>query len=491
MNKKALLTSNEFSKQTEDQNTKLNIFLSKIHSTIENIRKTKGKKYSLLSSIFNCFYENKSLLLSKQFIYNYLLEDIINYKGKMISTFFDNRSMKEINKDNYIRYAYRILTRNKCIIIENNDKFSIDINFIYSHQNLMEKILFDNDEQIFNNYNPKLNKKEKNLLNKNNIQKEEDEKIDDDDYTIEIIEDDQDEDEDIEINKGNTISTEIDNKESNIIKEGHSLDYEQFKINNINNTSQPSEIFFLNKKRKIVEEVKINELENSIKNNNIKEYIGKEDANNENYNISFNEEEKDDKMNKANLESEILSLIESGNKIISLFQEKELVKEEEEENKYLNDNKSFNELILANYQNENNLKEYLDNLNDDYSKFRKSIKSLIDCKSFLDQFNSNKFLGKITVMNKIITEKEKCSLLIEKITNKLKQIFMEYDYIIKIISFFELNKCEFFIKLNEIMKFYMEKEKDIYVYNIAIQMKEELRKAFDITKEENRSLCKI
>ena len=490
--KKVPKICDEISKQKDEQKNKINIFLSEIHSIIENIRKKKGKKYSLLSSIFNCFYENKSLLLSKEFIYNYLLQEINNYRGKMISSFLEC-GMKDINKDNYIRYAYKILTRNKCMVLEKNNKFSIDINFIYSHQNLMEKMLFDKDEKIFNSNNSKLNIIGNNIV-KNNILKEEgEEKIidDDDDYTIEIIESDQDEIDDIDINKGVTLKSTIFNSELNVInlKEGHLLGSEQLKIDNIINFPKQSEIIYINKKRNKEEVKEIDECKKE-KINNFKENADKENVNEKKYEPILIDEEKDNTIEKGdiNKENEILSLIESGNKLISLFQNKELLKNTGGEK---NNNKSFNEIILINYQNDNNLKEYINMLNDDYSTFQNTIKSLIDCKSSLNEFNSNKYMGKISVINKIISEKEKCNLLIEKIANKLKQIFLEYDYIIKIINFFDINKGVFFCQLNEIMKFYHEKEAVIYVNNIKTKMKEELRIAFDITKEENETLCRI
>jgi len=40
-------------------------FLTKVNSIINSIRAEDGKQYSLLSCIFNCFYENKKIIPSK------------------------------------------------------------------------------------------------------------------------------------------------------------------------------------------------------------------------------------------------------------------------------------------------------------------------------------------------------------------------------------------------------------------------------------------
>ena len=129
-NEKNVISLNEISILTEDEKREINKFLSEVHSIIEYILKTKGKQYSILSCIFNCFYEKKSLLLSRQIIYNYILQDITNHKGKMITSFIENGSntMQVINENNYIKKVSQILSRNKSLVMENNNQFSIDIN---------------------------------------------------------------------------------------------------------------------------------------------------------------------------------------------------------------------------------------------------------------------------------------------------------------------------------------------------------------------------
>ena len=45
----------------EEHEIEMNTFLSEINSNIVEIRKSENNKYSILSSIFNCFYEKKAL----------------------------------------------------------------------------------------------------------------------------------------------------------------------------------------------------------------------------------------------------------------------------------------------------------------------------------------------------------------------------------------------------------------------------------------------
>ena len=136
-----------------------------------------------------------------------------------------------------------------------------------------------------------------------------------------------------------------------------------------------------------------------------------------------------------------------------------------------------------NFQNVNNFKNYLNILDEDYSQFQKSLKSLVDYKSsFCDTYSNNKISNKFSALNKIIFEKEKCSLLIDKIVNKLKQIILEYDFIKRVLKNSD-KRPEFFNKLKEI-NFGDLKENEHYVNDVKIQLTEELKKALTINNEE-------
>ena len=127
----------EDSPETDNQNfndidqREIMNFLTKIRSTIEDIRKSDKNQYSLLSSIFNCFYEKGKMTLSRQTIYEYIHKDIINYKGKMIISFVINgtNSKELINEENYIKKTNNVILRNKCLVAEGEEYVSINVNF--------------------------------------------------------------------------------------------------------------------------------------------------------------------------------------------------------------------------------------------------------------------------------------------------------------------------------------------------------------------------
>ena len=116
--------------------------LSKINSIINSIRKEDGKQYSLLSSIFNCFYENKKLTLSKLTINDYIHQDVCTYKNKMIVSFVENgtNSMETINESNYLKKFQTIISRNKCLVVQ-GDNISIDLDFVHNHKLLIYRKL--------------------------------------------------------------------------------------------------------------------------------------------------------------------------------------------------------------------------------------------------------------------------------------------------------------------------------------------------------------
>ena len=127
-------------------------FLSKINSIINSIRTEDGKQYSLLSSIFNCFYENKKLSLAKSIINDGVHQDILKYKNKMIISFVENgtNSMETINEGNYLKKIQTIISRNKCITVQ-GDMVSIDVDFVHSHKLLIYRNLFGKEIDIVKN----------------------------------------------------------------------------------------------------------------------------------------------------------------------------------------------------------------------------------------------------------------------------------------------------------------------------------------------------
>ena len=488
-------------------------FLSLINSTINDIRKSDQKKYSLLSSIFNCFYENKTISLPRKAIYEYIHQDILKYKNKMLISFVENgtNSMDIISEENFLKKTHSIISRNKCLIEhfdnQNVDKISLDINFIMTHKNLLLKNVFGkeviiasmlpslklkNPRKIKNSSNPM---KEQYLNNSQEIIKD-DTDINEDDFEIEIIDSDQEQEQEQE----ETDMTEPKKEKKNNVNEvkdfyNANSNSKIININNINNLSGSSskieEIQYLNKKRKSHRNHTRKGLRSNKKNNSINSSEEKYDSY---IRELLDDEEEDDKQKKGEkgetiAEKEILSLIEEGKIYLSLFNDDDLLKEIQSKknnsnNPEENDDIFFKNLLL-NYQDGDTLKSYLNMINDDYGEFKKSIKSLIDYKNSLNNNSSgDKFMTKFSIMNKIILGKEKCSILIDKIIVKLKQLILEYNFIKKVLNNIDENKSDLFQRFKDaVISTSNKEEKENYVNDLKKKLLEELNKALIIRKE--------
>jgi hypothetical protein len=485
-------------------------FLSLINSTINDIRQSDQKKYSLLSSIFNCFYENKTISLPRKTIYEYIHQDILHYKNKMLISFVENgtNSMDIISEENFLKKTYSIISRNKCLIQhidnQNVDTISLDINFIRAHKNLLLRNVFGKDEKIANmlpSLKLKNTKKMKNLSNPmkdqylNNssqeIIKDDNTDINEDDFEIEIIENDQDQEQEQE----ETDMTEPKKEKKSNINEAKDFYNANPKIININNisgsSSKTEEIQYLNKKRKSHRNQSQKRLGYNKKNNSINSSEEKYDSY---IREILDEEEEDDKQKKSKkketiAEKEILSLIEEGKIYLSLFNDNDLLKEIESKKNNSNNPEENDEIfiknLLLNYQNGDTLKSYLNMINDDYGEFQSSIKSLIDYKNSLNNNSSgDKIMAKFSLMNKIILGKEKCSILIDKIVVKLKQLILEYNFIKKVLNNIDENKSDIFQRFKGVVSNTSNKqEKENYVNDLKMKLQEELSKALIIRKE--------
>jgi hypothetical protein len=488
-------------------------FLSLINSTINDIRKSDQKKYSLLSSIFNCFYENKTISLPRKAIYEYIHQDILKYKNKMLISFVENgtNSMDIISEENFLKKTHSIISRNKCLIEhfdnQNVDKISLDINFIMTHKNLLLKNVFGkeviianmlpslklkNPRKIKNSSNPM---KEQYLNNSQEIIKD-DTDINEDDFEIEIIDSDQEQEQEQE----ETDMTEPKKEKKNNVNEvkdfyNTNSNSKIININNINNisgsSSKTEEIQYLNKKRKSHRNHTRKGLRSNKKNNSINSSEEKYDSY---IRELLDDEEEDDKQKKGEkgetiAEKEILSLIEEGKIYLSLFNDNDLLKEIQSKKNNSNNPEENDDIfiknLLLNYQDGDTLKSYLNMINDDYGEFQNSIKSLINYKNSLNNNSSgDKFMTKFSIMNKIILGKEKCSILIDKIVVKLKQLILEYNFIKKVLNNIDENKSDLFQRFKDVVISTSNKEeKENYVNNLKKKLQEELSKALIIRKE--------
>jgi hypothetical protein len=298
-----------------------------------------------------------------------------------------------------------------------------------------------------------------------------------------------------------TIIDPKEKKENNIKnseKENKDFSDENSKIININNinnisgsSSKTEEIQYLNKKRKSHRNHARKGLKYNKKNNSINSSEEKYDSY---IRELLDEEEEDDKQKKGEkketiAEKEILSLIEEGKIYLSLFNDKDLLKEFESNKNNSNNPEENDEIfiknLLLNYQNGDTLKSYLNMINNDYGEFQKSIKSLIDYKNSLNNNSSgDKFMAKFSIMNKIILGKEKCSILIDKIIVKLKQLILEYNFIKKVLNNIDENQSDIFQRFKEVITSTSNKEeKENYVNDLKKKLQEELSKVLIIRKE--------
>ena len=389
-------------------------FLSIINSTIKDIRQNDQKQYSLLSSIFNCFYENKTISLPRKIIYEYIHLDLLNYKNKMVNSFCQNGNnhMDIISEENYIKKTYNIISKNRSLINTfgnlNDDKISLDTNFIIAHKNLILINIFGKDTKI----------------------------------TIDSIE-----------SKKKKENNKID------AKDFYNVNSTIININNTNNISgyspKAKEIQYLNKKRKSHRNHTQNGLRYDNKNNSINISEEKHDNNIRELLDIEDEDNSLEKREKEDINTELSSLIEKCDKYFSLFNDNDLLKENELKKNSCNNPEEnieiFFKILLLNYQNGDTLKSYLNMINNDSIEFQNSFKSLIDHKNFL---NDNSFcdnvMTKFSNMNKVTFRKEKCSLLIDKIIVKLKQLILEYNIIKKALNNIYEDKFDIFERFKEI-----------------------------------------
>ena len=273
----------------EEDHKEIDKFLSKINSTIAEIRKSEEKKYSILSLVLNCFYENRSLFLPKKTILDYIHQDILKNKGKMIVSFVSNgtNNMGIINENNYIKKTYNILAKNKCLEQGRNNCISIDMNFTQTHKNLLYRNLFGSDEyakqKIRKLKRPKINKK-------GEIKKKIIKKVEEDDFEIEILENAQEEAENTEVKEENfkSINEKDSKNNTNIINiNKNELFHKNSNIlnnisknNNANISQKKPDSLYLNKKRKtekIDKLINIEKEENNIDKKNPDFYHGIDD----------------------------------------------------------------------------------------------------------------------------------------------------------------------------------------------------------------------
>jgi hypothetical protein len=200
------------------------------------------------------------------------------------------------------------------------------------------------------------------------------------------------------------------------------------------------------------------------------------------------EKEKEKKREKEKkdeiiLENEIISLLDNGKMFLSLFKDKNALSELKHKKNTFEGEDPFIKTVLVNYQNGDNIKSYMDMISEDFSEFQKGIKSLIEYKASLNESGDNKFLTKLSVLNKIILNKEKCCILIDKIIVKIKQLLLEYKFIKKVLNSISENNSDIYKKLKDIAaNTNNDQEKESYINNLKSKLQDELIKALILIK---------
>ena len=353
------------------QENEIEEFLRKINSIINSIRKEDGKQYSLLSCIFNCFYENKKLTLSKFTINEYIHQDILTYKNKMIISFVENgtNSMETINESNYLKKLQTIISRNKCLVVQ-PDTISIDTEFVHNHKLLIYRNLFGKEIDIVrSSLKPKKINKIKTSLGPKRIVKNfkkirgfEPRPINrgigrrENDYEIEIV-DTENDDTDITQKKLYPPIAPIPSITPIYLNRGEYTDYNLGGINYIKPNQIQNELRrpqFLEKKRRNEIYIK-SDMESDERSENIIKY-------------GEDKDKLSDKKEEIIAEKEILSIIENGKFFLSLFKDKEMLNAIEEQNRNLENNDNYVKKLLQSYENGSYLKNYLLMLNVDFNE---------------------------------------------------------------------------------------------------------------------------
>ena len=516
----------------------INTFLSQVNSKVNEIRKYEQKKYSLLSCIFNCFYENQTLTLPMKVIYEYIYQDLMKYKNKMIISFVVNgtNSKETITESNYYKKTSSIVTKNKCLILlldsQKGDKISIDTNFVKSHKRLLFGNLFGKEEisQHLSSLKSLKHKSSSNeaydnkILNTTTEINDNEGILSENDFEIEIIDTEQEDaveapaptsrkDSKKNVNCSKRIFSPSSEK-MNLDSMNHSFSHKSetdfqylkkkrkcknLKLNKIKefterkkrkyrkrlnntidhietNTKEKSEITFSDQKENDINKIKEKEKEKENEKEKDKEKEKEKDKDKE------KKKEKDNK-DEIILEKEIVSLLDNGKMFLSLFKDKNALSELKHKKNNFEGEDPFIKTVLVNYQNGDNIKSYMDMISEDFSEFQKSIKSLIEYKASLNESSDNKFLSKLSVLNKIILNKEKCCILIDKIIVKIKQLLLEYKFIKKVLNSISENDSDIYKKLKDIAaNTNNDQEKESYINNLKSKLQDELIKALILIK---------
>ena len=423
-------------------------FLKTIKNKIKEIKSNNdtNKKYSLLSVIIFCFIEKGKSFITRNEIFDFVKNEIMNNPNKIISTHkFKKIKNEMVTEKNYITKLYQSLSKNKILkkILSDDKKivgYEINLDFMnkrkyilynemfgeyLSMSNKRKKrkfIQFENSLSVMKIRRPKTlkNIQLKKTTEENEIKNNTTFEIDTSTFSIKESE--------IKVKKSEEPS--INNSNSNLIESIKQLEQKKMEFIDINNYSQKTESPLTNK----VNTSNISSNENSLIMPLFTDFVFN-DKNLKYKNLNLSNEE--NKEICSNTLKEINIIINKGEEFLSLLKNPQLLN-------LLNSNENCKKLgtSILSLQKDNYAHNLLKTASDNYTELCKYLDFfLYERKNDCESIDSNCDIKLIKI---------KCVLIISSIITKLLQFLLEYNYLVEIIE--EIFNYEHNFILKEMIK---------------------------------------
>ena len=418
-------------------------FLKIIKNKINEIKSNttdNNKKYSLLSVIILCFIEKGKSVISRNEIFDFVKNEVLNNPNKIISTYkFKKIKNDMVTEQNYNTKLYQSLNKNRIFNkILSNDKKTVEYELNFEFMNKRKYILYCEmfDEYLSNSTNKKKRKIKQfeNSLSvikkpktfKKSMKKISEEKEIKNNTTFEIdtstfsIKES-------EIKAKKSEDPSINNSNSNLIESIKQLSPKKKEFININNYLQKNESTAINK-----DNSNVSSNENSL----IMPLFTDVVFNNKNWKYKNLDIEANKEM-CSNTLKEINIIINKGEEFLSLIKNPQLLN-------LLNSNDNYKKLGISilSLHNDNYAYNLLKTASDNYTEFCQYLDFfLYERKKDSDSIYSNCDIKLIKI---------KCNLIISSIITKLIQFHLEYNYFVEIIE--EIFNYEHNYILNEMIK---------------------------------------
>ena len=141
-----------------------------------------------------------------------------------------------------------------------------------------------------------------------------------------------------------------------------------------------------------------------------------------------------------------------------------------------------NNYLLKSNSLKDNIRTIVDNNVKNEDNDKKDTSKDNDSKHIMEKYSGVKNHRR-KMLNKIILNKEKCCILIDKIIVKIKQLLLEYKFIKKVLNSISENDSDIYKKLKEIAaNTNNDQEKESYINNLKSKLQDELIKALILIK---------